>query len=360
MDHTSLIPNTTQIPHLIIREWMPRLKDVELRVLLVVADQTLGWVEDRETGKRKEKDWISQYFLMKKINRSDRAVQKAIHKLVDELQIVQAYDEQGQLLDSSQKRMKCGGKIFYRLSLRAPQPMLFSLTPERSSGVARHGKKFTQPPKNLRAKKVRATKETRSTQLSPKGRAEHGSDLNKSVENPVDNGGESTENPLTQLTQQPKETAPTRYFFWKFGQLCQAIRNQKPIFVKHKDGKLITHALRHLNEFQLELELIWFLQNKREMGASFGAALCKEVIGDFIKASFREYGFYGSLERTALHYSTGPGQVPKKKTEDEAGAMTAMVDALRKLKESFGMPFSNEVRTQIAEETAMTERAARI
>lgn len=27
-------PNTTQIPHLIIREWMPRLKDVELRVLL--------------------------------------------------------------------------------------------------------------------------------------------------------------------------------------------------------------------------------------------------------------------------------------------------------------------------------------
>lgn len=356
MDNASLIPNTTQIPHLIIREWMPRLKDVELRVLLVVADQTLGWVEDAETGRRKERDWISQYLLMKKISRSDRAVQKALHKLIDELRIVQAYDEQGQLLDSSQKRMKCGGKIFYRLSLRAPQPMLFPLTPERSSGVAHHGKKFTQPPKNLRAKKVRATKETGFTNLSLKT-SELGSDSNKNVDNPVDNSSDSQD---SQLSQRPKESAPTRYFFWKFGQLSKAIRNEKPVFVKFKDGKLITHALGHLNEFQLELELIWFLQNKPTMKPCFGAALCKEVIRDFIKASYREYGFYGNLERTALRYSTGPGQGKREKTEDETGAMTAMVDALKKLKESFGVPFSHEVRMQIAEETASMERAARV
>jgi hypothetical protein len=57
---------------------MPLLGDVELRVLLVVADQTLGWIEDPETKRCKEKDWISQSQLMKKINRSDRAIQNSL------------------------------------------------------------------------------------------------------------------------------------------------------------------------------------------------------------------------------------------------------------------------------------------
>ena len=49
----SIIPNTTQIPHLIIRKWMPLLSDVELRILLVVADQTLGWI----VTKQRMKNW---------------------------------------------------------------------------------------------------------------------------------------------------------------------------------------------------------------------------------------------------------------------------------------------------------------
>lgn len=138
---------------------MPLLKDVELRVLLVVTDQTLGWIEDTATGRRKEKDWISQGLLMKKINRSDRAVQHALQRLVDELRIIETYDEFGRLLDSPYKRMKCGGKIFYRLSLREPDETLLS-TPELSSGAVHKMGKNRPPPKNLRAKNFRATKET--------------------------------------------------------------------------------------------------------------------------------------------------------------------------------------------------------
>lgn len=152
------------------------------------------------------------------------------------------------------------------------------------------------------------------------------------------------------------DKAPTRYFFWKFGQLTKAIRNTKPKFVKHKDGQLIIHALRHLNEFQLELELIWFLQNKPTMRPCLGAALCKEVIGDFIRASYREYGFYGNLERTAMQYSKNG----RPKTDDESEAKNAMIEALQKLKASFAMPISDQERTQIAEETSMAERTARV
>ena len=292
----SIIPNTTQIPHLIIRGWMPLLSDVELRVLLVVADQTLGWIEDLETKRRKEKDWISQGLLMKKINRSDRAIQNSLKRLVDELRIIQAHDESGELLDSPQKRMKCGGKIFYRLSLKHPQ----QASPEKSSGAEK-----TEPPKNVRAKKFRATKETGFTKKSYR----------------------------TSELAGDKKIIPTKYFFGKFKQLCKDIRNTDPVFIKYKDGKLLKHALCHLTEFQLELELIWFLKNKREMKPSFGAALCKEVISDFLKAGSREYGFYGNLERAALQY----GNDKEKKNENEEKAMRAMTEALNKLKASFAI-----------------------
>jgi hypothetical protein len=104
--------------------------------------------------------------------------------------------------------------------------------------------------------------------------------------------------------------------------------------VKFKDGNLLKHALRHLTEFQLELELVWFLQNKREMKPTIGAALCKEVIEDFIQASFKEYGFYSALERTALQYS-------RREPEEVRGEALAMVEALKKLKDSFSMTQAN-------------------
>ncbi|HRZ95215.1 MAG TPA: hypothetical protein P5262_01465 [Candidatus Moranbacteria bacterium] len=297
----SIIPNTTQIPHLIIRRWMPLLGDVELRILLVVADQTLGWIEDPETKRRKEKDWISQSQLMKKINRSDRAIQNSLKRLVDELRIIQAHDEWGNLLDSPQKRMKCGGKIFYRLSLKHPE----QTTLEESSGVGKlvgAPGSYPQPPKILRAKNFRATKETGFTKKSYR----------------------------TSKLARNKKTIPSRYFLWKFGQLCQAIRKTKPVLVKYKDGNLLKLALEHLTEFQLELELVWFLENKKEMSPSLGAALCREVIRDFIKAGSRQYGFYGNLERTALRYNGRKNS----NTGNESEKMNAMVEALKKLKKA--------------------------
>ena len=156
---SSIIPNTTQIPHIIIREWMPRLKDVELRVLLVVADQTLGWIEDTETGRRKERDWISHYQLRKKTGRSDRGVTGAVAVLVDVYRIVEAYSEAGERLDSPYKRRKLGSRIYYRLNLHSPEQGLFD-TPAKFAGAVGNVGKRPPPPQNLRTQNLRTTKET--------------------------------------------------------------------------------------------------------------------------------------------------------------------------------------------------------
>ncbi len=122
---SKIIPNTTQVPHIIIREWMPRLSDVELRVLLVVVDQTLGWEEDAETGRRKEKDWISRGQLVGKTGRSARHISNAVRMLVEEYQLIEAVDSKGRLLNTSDKRQYKFGKIFYRLTLHEPAVTLF-------------------------------------------------------------------------------------------------------------------------------------------------------------------------------------------------------------------------------------------
>lgn len=146
-----ILPNTTQIPHIIIREWMPLLRDIELRILLVVADQTLGWVEDIESGRRKERDWISHYQLRKRIKKrgskvcGDRSVSKALAVLVDDLGIIEAMEEDGTLLDSPNKRMMNGGKIYYRLNLYPPQLSLFD-TLAQKTGVQYHTLLKAQPP----------------------------------------------------------------------------------------------------------------------------------------------------------------------------------------------------------------------
>ncbi len=155
----SIIPNTTQIPHIIIREWMPRLKDVELRVLLVVTDQTLGWVEDLETGRRKEKDWISHYQLRQKTGRSDRAISVAVRTLIETHHLVEAYSERGECLDTTFKRRKLGTRIYYRLNLHHPPQGLFD-TPAKNAGAVHRLGKSRRPPQILRPQNLRTTKET--------------------------------------------------------------------------------------------------------------------------------------------------------------------------------------------------------
>ena len=75
------LPNTTQTPNIIFNGLMREMSDTELRLVFIVTRATLGWVLDKETGMRKEQDWLSLSQLKKKTGRESGAISKAIDVL---------------------------------------------------------------------------------------------------------------------------------------------------------------------------------------------------------------------------------------------------------------------------------------
>lgn len=134
MQNQNFLPNTTQIPNTVLDELMPNLKDVELRVLLIVVRQTLGWIEDLETGRRKEKDWISRSQLMSKTGRKQRAISSAVDMLCKE-GVILAYNHQNVILDTGIKRRLNFGKIFYRFNHKYGENMLFGSLKQKKHRV---------------------------------------------------------------------------------------------------------------------------------------------------------------------------------------------------------------------------------
>jgi len=149
----------------------------------------------------------------------------------------------------------------------------------------------------------------------------------------------------TKKIEEPK--VPTNALMNSFQKYCEAIRKNKPYFTRFKDGSLIKNALRHLSKFQIEMLFIWFLKEKRNMQPTIGAALCKEIIRDFINASHKEYGFYNSLEQLANQYiDNKPSNKKIKRETDE------MLATLQKLKANLSekvKPLTCQERTQITE-----------
>lgn len=114
----SFIPNTTPLPNKIINGWLPKLSGSQLKVLLIVVRQTLGWLEDKKTGRRKEKDWMTNTQLCEKTGLSQQAVTDSIAFLVEN-KLIDALDEIGNKLETRKKRREVGRKhkkIFYRLA----------------------------------------------------------------------------------------------------------------------------------------------------------------------------------------------------------------------------------------------------
>lgn len=162
MDGATIQPNTTQVPNVILDAWMPRLSDVELRLLLIVVRQTLGWIEDPELKTRKTEDWISSSQLVEKSGRSRKRVSKAMKELIEVHQLVIAVDSKGRALDTAEKRRAKFGKIFYRLNVHAPAATLFDKIPSKinTSSRASKGRTEGEDGTKRRTQKGRTTKET--------------------------------------------------------------------------------------------------------------------------------------------------------------------------------------------------------
>jgi hypothetical protein len=116
-----MYPNTTPVPNSLFDVYLRELQTVELKVLLVIIRQTLGWTDRRAMLGRKEIDWISNSQLQNKTCSSRRAISSAIETLVKK-KLIEVLDATGNILIDAQKR-KGKPRLFYRLSVALISPV---------------------------------------------------------------------------------------------------------------------------------------------------------------------------------------------------------------------------------------------
>lgn len=101
-----LQPNTTQIPNIILDEWMSELTPAEFKVIMLIARQTYGW--------HKESDRISYSQLIEKTGYGADTITVAVKALRKSGRIV-VTDSEGTQLHTVEE---CRGKsLYYRLDL---------------------------------------------------------------------------------------------------------------------------------------------------------------------------------------------------------------------------------------------------
>ena len=106
--------NTTPVPNMVFDVYLKDLKLAELKVLLIIIRQTLGWEDKNNKLGRKKLDWISNSQLVKKSGSSARSINDAIRFLSDN-KLIEVISQSGELLDTSCKR-KGQQKLYYRLT----------------------------------------------------------------------------------------------------------------------------------------------------------------------------------------------------------------------------------------------------
>lgn len=99
------------IPSTILDRWLPRLKDTELRLLLIVARQTVG-----RGGK--PADWLSHSQLKARTGRASEAVSAAVDSLIQK-GLLEVFTVTGERLPTPEARRFHRGVLLYRLSSMA-------------------------------------------------------------------------------------------------------------------------------------------------------------------------------------------------------------------------------------------------
>ena len=162
-----MLPNTTAVPNALFDVHLRKLKIAELKVVLVVIRQTLGWSDQHATTKRKEKDWISNGQLLRKTGCSRRAISYATDVLVSN-GLIEVLDICGNALTKPSAR-KGKIRLYYRLAPTLLVPVDYrGITGEYPVNTAHPSAAFAQ---HLRkevtalAQSMRITKPTLPNQL---------------------------------------------------------------------------------------------------------------------------------------------------------------------------------------------------
>ncbi len=112
---------TTPVPNVLFDLYLKDLKATELKILLIIIRQTLGWVDKKEKGGRKSRDWISTSQLERKTGSSRRAISSGLASLV-EMGLIRVTDDSGFHLHEAKER-KGKMKLYYELSSLSDIPV---------------------------------------------------------------------------------------------------------------------------------------------------------------------------------------------------------------------------------------------
>ena len=153
---------TTPVPNVLFDVYLKELKSAELKVLLVIIRQTLGWMDSRAVLGRKEKDWISGGQLSAKTGSSRHAISSAIESLVTK-KLIEVLDDSGNLLSEPSMR-KGKQRLFFRSvpSFISPVENVVTTSVKKpTSGIAySHFAQDLRKKRTALAQKMRITKET--------------------------------------------------------------------------------------------------------------------------------------------------------------------------------------------------------
>lgn len=102
----------TQVPNYITDNFVPKLTLAELKILLVVLRQTIGWT-NKKTGKRKLRDRLTCKMFQRKTGLCKRAVVNGVKSLVTQ-NLITVTDFQGKELKLPKERK---GKLYLYFAL---------------------------------------------------------------------------------------------------------------------------------------------------------------------------------------------------------------------------------------------------
>ena len=317
---SKLLPNTTQLPNYIVDELLPHLKNAEFKVLIVIVRQTIGWIEDAETGRRKDRDWISTRQMSIRSGMSERAINSAVQSLVD-MHLIETWTEDGRLLETSQDRSQAGSRVYYRLATR--NPSLFDKpksTPAKSAVVSTQ---TGNPRKNCGPQNLRPTKETLFTK-------ENTLQPDKPVASQNEKGEVST--------KAPKPPSPHKQFVDFWWRNVKRSRGISPI-ITGADGRNLQRILKEgITTDTLEKAAIYFLNEpsfKRTFSPSISTFLSVGVINGIMNRMRNEPDFWKKLDQ---HIGTQGGVANDPKQIASFADQITMLS--HRLADSKKMPFA--------------------
>lgn len=137
---------STPVPNTFFDAYLPNLKPAELKIILVIIRQTLGWKDKKNPSKRKQRDWISVTQFQKKTGLSKKAITTALTSLSSR-GLIMVTDQSNRKVSKPKERQR-SVRNYYTCTL-------FGNVKNSQEKVL----KYTEPEKKVRSTKETLTKE---------------------------------------------------------------------------------------------------------------------------------------------------------------------------------------------------------